>query len=190
MAIYHLHVKVIGRKAGSSAVASAAYRSASRLRDHRFDRSHEFSAKRSVIRSEELSPEGGPEWSDRERPWHDVEVCELSKDAQLSHEVECIPPREMTQVHGIRDFVQAEFVGTQAIAAPLASMSFLHVMKSTGTVEDRDLEREDIRNLLMVTVEVAVQCKLVKNPRHRKSISISNERSVHTQRKEEPPGLI
>jgi diadenosine tetraphosphate (Ap4A) HIT family hydrolase len=26
MAIYHLHVKVIGRKAGSSAVASAAYR--------------------------------------------------------------------------------------------------------------------------------------------------------------------
>jgi hypothetical protein len=33
MAIYHLHVKVIGRKSGSSAVASAAYRSASRLRD-------------------------------------------------------------------------------------------------------------------------------------------------------------
>ena len=31
MAIYHLHVKVIGRKSGSSAVASAAYRSASRL---------------------------------------------------------------------------------------------------------------------------------------------------------------
>ena len=28
MAIYHLHVKVIGRKSGSSAVASAAYRSA------------------------------------------------------------------------------------------------------------------------------------------------------------------
>jgi len=37
MAIYHLHVKVIGRKAGSSAVASAAYRSASRLRDERIE---------------------------------------------------------------------------------------------------------------------------------------------------------
>jgi hypothetical protein len=35
MAIYHLHVKIIGRKSGSSAVASAAYRSASRLRDDR-----------------------------------------------------------------------------------------------------------------------------------------------------------
>ena len=33
MAIYHLHVKVIGRKSGSSAVASAAYRAGSRLRD-------------------------------------------------------------------------------------------------------------------------------------------------------------
>jgi hypothetical protein len=49
MAIYHLHVKVIGRKAGSSAVASAAYRSASRLRDDRLDRSHDFSNKRGVV---------------------------------------------------------------------------------------------------------------------------------------------
>src|SRR5664279_4250546 len=31
MAIYHLHVKVIGRKSGSSAVASAAYRAGARL---------------------------------------------------------------------------------------------------------------------------------------------------------------
>ncbi|CUX53612.1 hypothetical protein AGR7C_Lc20026 [Agrobacterium deltaense Zutra 3/1] len=38
MTIYHLHVKVIDRKAGSSAVASAAYRSASRMRDERLDR--------------------------------------------------------------------------------------------------------------------------------------------------------
>ena len=45
MAIYHLHVKVIGRKAGSSAVASAAYRSASRLRDERLDRSQVSSKK-------------------------------------------------------------------------------------------------------------------------------------------------
>src|SRR6185312_15725721 len=65
MAIYHLHVKVIGRKAGSSAVASAAYRSASRLRDERLERNHDFSAKRSVVHSEVLLPENAPEaWSD------------------------------------------------------------------------------------------------------------------------------
>lgn len=67
MAIYHLHVKVIGRKAGSSAVASAAYRSGSRLRDERLDRSHDFSAKRGVVHSEVLLPDNAPDvWSDRE----------------------------------------------------------------------------------------------------------------------------
>ena len=77
MAIYHLHVKVIGRKSGSSAVASAAYRSGSRLRDERLDRSHDFSAKRGVVHSEVMLPENAPEaWSDRERLWNDVEAFE------------------------------------------------------------------------------------------------------------------
>ena len=79
MAIYHLHVKVIGRKSGSSAVASAAYRSGSRLRDERLDRSHDFSAKRGVVHSEVVLPENSPEaWSDRERLWNDVEVRHIS----------------------------------------------------------------------------------------------------------------
>ena len=68
MAIYHLHVKVIGRNSGSSAVASAAYRSALRMRDDRLDRSHDFSGKRGVVHSEVMLPEHAPEaWSDRER---------------------------------------------------------------------------------------------------------------------------
>ncbi len=120
MAIYHLHVKVIGRKSGSSAVASAAYRSASRLRDERLERSHDFSAKRGVIHSEVLLPEEAPEaWSDRERLWNDVEAFEVRRDAQLAREVEFALPREMTQAQGIelaRDFVQAEFVDQGMIA--------------------------------------------------------------------------
>ena len=120
MAIYHLHVKVIGRKAGSSAVASAAYRSASRLRDDRLERSHDFSNKRGVVHSEVMLPEDAPEqWSDRERLWNDVEAFEVRKDAQLAREVEFALPREMTQAQGIelaRDFVQAEFVDQGMIA--------------------------------------------------------------------------
>jgi Ti-type conjugative transfer relaxase TraA len=120
MAIYHLHVKVIGRKSGSSAVASAAYRSASRLRDERLDRSHDFSAKCGVVHSEVLLPENAPEaWSDRERLWNDVEAFEVRKDAQLAREVEFAIPREMTQAQGIelaRDFVQTEFVDRGMIA--------------------------------------------------------------------------
>lgn len=120
MAIYHLHVKVIGRKVGSSAVASAAYRSASRLRDDRLERSHDFSNKRGVVHSEVMLPEDAPEqWSDRERLWNDVEAFEVRKDAQLAREVEFALPREMTQAQGIelgRDFVQAEFVDRGMIA--------------------------------------------------------------------------
>src|SRR5579859_3127259 len=120
MAIYHLHVKVIGRKSGSSAVASAAYRSASRLRDERLDRSHDFSAKRGVVHSEVMLPENAPEaWSNRERLWNDVEAFEVRKDAQLAREVEFALPRELTQAQGIqlaRDFAQSEFVDRGMIA--------------------------------------------------------------------------
>ena len=120
MAIYHLHVKVIGRKSGSSAVASAAYRSGSRLRDERLDRSHDFSAKRGVVHSEVLLPENAPAvWKDRERLWNDVEAFEVRKDAQLAREVEFAIPRELTQAQSIelaRDFAQAEFVGLGMIA--------------------------------------------------------------------------
>src|ERR1700751_174436 len=120
MAIYHLHVKVIGRKSASSAVASAAYRSASRLRDERLDRSHDFSAKHGVVHSEVMLPEYAPEaWSDRERLWNDVEAFEVRKDAQLAREVEFAIPREMSERDGFelaRDFVPGEFVDRGMIA--------------------------------------------------------------------------
>src|SRR5579859_6343896 len=120
MAIYHLHVKVIGRKSGSSAVASAAYRSASRLRDERIDRSHDFSGKRGVVHSEVLLPENAPEeWGDRERLWNDVEAFEIRKDAQLARELEFAIPREMSEAQGIelaRDFVRREFADEGMVA--------------------------------------------------------------------------
>src|SRR6202012_3294980 len=110
MAIYHLHVKVIGRKSGSSAVASAAYRSASRLRDDRLERRHDFFGKRGGVHSELMLPEHAPEaWSDREQLWNDVEAFEVRKDAQLAREVEFAIPREMGERDGIelaRDFVR------------------------------------------------------------------------------------
>ncbi|MGJ5220810.1 Ti-type conjugative transfer relaxase TraA [Bradyrhizobium oligotrophicum] len=120
MAIYHLHVKIIGRKAGSSAVASAAYRSGSRLRDERLGREQDFSAKRGVVHSEVMLPENAPKaWSDRERLWNDVEAFEVRKDAQLAREVEFALPRELTEAQGIelaRDFARGEFVDVGMVA--------------------------------------------------------------------------
>ena len=45
MAIYHFSAKVISRANGSSAVGSAAYRSAQKLHDQRLDRNHDFTNK-------------------------------------------------------------------------------------------------------------------------------------------------
>jgi len=120
MAIYHFSVQVIGRAAGRSAVAAAAYRSASRLRDDRMGRDQDFSAKRGVVHSEVMLPENAPEeWNDRERLWNDVDTFEKRKDAQLAREVEFAIPREMTQAQGVelaRNFVAREFVDQGMIA--------------------------------------------------------------------------
>ncbi len=120
MAIYHFSAKVISRASGSSALAAAAYRSASRLHDQRLDRHHDFSNKAGVVHSEVLLPEGAPEHlSDRERLWNDVEAAEKRIDAQLAREVEFALPRELDEAEGIplaRDFVTREFVSRGMIA--------------------------------------------------------------------------
>ena len=120
MAIFHFSAKVIGRGAGSSAVASAAYRSASRLHDERLDRHHDFSDKAGVVHSEVVLPDGAPEhFGEREKLWNAVEAAELRKDAQLAREIEFAIPRELDQHSGIslaRDFVQREFVEKGMIA--------------------------------------------------------------------------
>ncbi len=120
MAIYHLSAKVIGRANGSSALASAAYRSASRLYDQRLDRHHDFSNKSGVIHSEVMAPAGVPEHlRERESLWNAVEAAEKRKDAQLAREIEFALPRELDQSQGIdlaRDFVEREFVARGIIA--------------------------------------------------------------------------
>lgn len=120
MAIYHFSAKVVSRAAGASALAAAAYRSASRLHDERLDRHHDFSNKAGVIHSEVMLPDGAPEHlSDRERLWNEVESAEKRIDAQLAREVEFAIPRELSPEMGIslaRDFVEREFVGLGMVA--------------------------------------------------------------------------
>ncbi len=120
MAIYHFSAKVISRANGSSAVASAAYRSASELHDDRLGRNHEFTNKAGVVHSEIMLPEGAPErLNDREGLWNEVEAGEKRKDAQLAREVEFSIPRELNQQQGIelaRDFVNKQFVERGMVA--------------------------------------------------------------------------
>ncbi len=154
MAIYHFSVKVISRANGSSAVASAAYRSASRIRDERLERCHDFTNKPGVVHSEIMLPDGAPEeLRDREVLWNTVEAGEKRKDAQLSREVEFAIPREMSQAQGVelaREFVQRTFVdqgmvadlnvhwdvGADGLAKPHA-----HVMLSMREVGEEGVRR-------------------------------------------------
>ena len=120
MAIYHFSAKVISRANGSSALASAAYRSAGRLYDERLDRHHDFTGKSGVVHSEVLTPENVPdELHYREQLWNAVEAGEKRRDAQLAREIEFAIPRELDQSQGIelaRDFVRDEFVSRGMIA--------------------------------------------------------------------------
>ena len=120
MAIYHFSAKVISRASGSSALAAAAYRSASRLHDQRLDRHHDFSNKAGVIHSEVMLPDGAPEHlADREKLWNEVEAAEKRIDAQLAREIEFAIPRELSPEMGIalaRVFVRDEFVSRGMIA--------------------------------------------------------------------------
>ena len=164
MAIYHFSAKIISRAAGSSALAAAAYRSASRLYDQRLDRHHDFSNKAGVIHSEVLLPEGAPEQLlDRQALWNAVEAVEVRKDAQLAREVEFALPRELDQAEGIRlarDFVSREFVARGMVAdlnvhwdvgADGEPKPHAHVMLSTREVGEhgfgpkvRDWNRTDL----------------------------------------------
>ena len=120
MAIYHFSAQVISRASGRSAVAAAAYRSASELFDARAERAHDFSGKEDVVHSEVLLPEGAPErMSDRAMLWNEVEASEKRKDAQLAREVEFALPRELSREQSIqlaREFVSEQFVSRGMIA--------------------------------------------------------------------------
>lgn len=120
MAIYHFSAKVIARSAGRSAVAAAAYRSASRLYDERTERPCDYSRKSGVLHSEIIAPAHAPErWQDRQALWNEVEWGEKRKDAQLAREIEFALPREISPDDGIelaRSFVQSEFVDRGMVA--------------------------------------------------------------------------
>jgi len=120
VAIYHLSAKVIGRSAGRSAVAAAAYRAAEELQDERLGRAHNFTNKAGVIHSEILLPDRAPaRLADRATLWNEVEATEKRKDSQLAREVEIALPRELTKAQAIglaQDFVREQFVARGMVA--------------------------------------------------------------------------
>lgn len=113
--LYHIHAKVLSRSAGHSAVAAAAYRSASRLWDERAHEWRDYDRRGDSVREAHVElPDGAPErFRDRETLWNEVERCEKRRDAQLCREVEFALPRELgrdAQRELARAYVREQFV--------------------------------------------------------------------------------
>jgi ATP-dependent exoDNAse (exonuclease V) alpha subunit len=120
VAIYHLSAKVIGRGAGRSSVAAAAYRSGERLIDERTGLVHDYSRRRGEIECWIQAPENAPEWArDREELWNRVEASEKRRDSQLCREAEVALPKEISreqQDELVREFVREQLVSRGMVA--------------------------------------------------------------------------
>lgn len=120
MAIYHFSGTIISRSQGRSAVACAAYRSAEKLQDEKYVRSHDYTHKQDVAHTEIILPDNAPSWmADREKLWNAVELNEKRKDAQLAREFNFALPRELTLEQNTelaKDFVKEAFVSKGMVA--------------------------------------------------------------------------
>ncbi|ADY65773.1 Ti-type conjugative transfer relaxase TraA [Agrobacterium tumefaciens] len=98
MAIYHLSTKPVSRSSGRSAVASAAYRCAVLLVNHRDGLVHDFTRKEGVEHNEIVLPDGlSADWAlDRSALWNAAEFAEKRKDARVAREFEIALPHELS----------------------------------------------------------------------------------------------
>jgi hypothetical protein len=114
MAIFHMHIQIITRGAGKSAVAAAAYRSGETLTNERDGVTHDYTRKSGIFHSEILLPKNAPaEYAERSILWNSVKKAERYKTAQLAREIEIALPRELSHEESIslaRRFVKETFV--------------------------------------------------------------------------------
>lgn len=120
MAIAFVAAQVIGRSAGRSSVAAAAYRAGTRLTDARTGEIHDFTKRAGVRESFILAPAAAPGWMrDRAALWNGVEAAEKRKDAQLARELVVALPHELDAAARrelLVDFVQTAFVSEGMVA--------------------------------------------------------------------------
>lgn len=109
MAVYRCEVRRFSRSAGQSAVASAAYRTADRVRQEK-NGAHQPEAKvhdyrrraPGVAYRETMAPEHAPEWAtERGRLWNEAERAENRKNSVTAREALVSLPHELDDVQRI-----------------------------------------------------------------------------------------
>ena len=134
MATYHLSVHTIGRSAGRSATAAAAYRAGEALTDARTGEHHDYTRKQGVLHCEILLPGGG--MIERSTLWNAIELHHKRGDAVLAREVEVSLPIELSPAQ--RQTLVVGFARELAERYSVAADVALHAPRS---VTDRTLEK-------------------------------------------------
>lgn len=120
MAQYRLEKSIIQRSEGQSAVASAAYRSRTRIHDERLDKTFDWSDREDLLHSEIMLPEGAPErFKDRGVLWNELEKKVRRKDGQLAYDFTMNLPHELDAEDGIelaRKYLKERYVDAGNIA--------------------------------------------------------------------------
>ena len=160
MSLYHLNVSSIGKSGGSSAVASAAYRSCSNLAQVIIDKetglevelNHNYSNKGGLAYSNIFAPDFVDNWCiDRNKLWQNVEEREVRVNACYARDIKLALQIEFTLEENIQvlsEFVQEMFVSEGIIADTNIHIDNMnnphaHIMLTTRHLiynEDNNLE--------------------------------------------------
>lgn len=100
MTMVHIATKAISRKAGQSAVASAAYRSGDVLDDAKYGKTHDYSKKSGVMSSDIVLPFSLKALGvsvDRETLWNTAEAAETRSDSRVAREWLINLPHELSE---------------------------------------------------------------------------------------------
>ena len=97
MASFHLAVKTVGRSAGRSATAAAAYRAGVEIADERSGLVHDYTRKQGIEHREIVAPADAPDWvHDRSALWNAAEQAETRKNSTVAREYEIALPSELS----------------------------------------------------------------------------------------------
>jgi MobA/MobL family len=152
MALYHLSVKPVSRKAGRSATAAIAYRTADRIRDLTTDEVFDYTRKRGVEHTEIVLPREAARqdinWArDRQALWNAAEMAENRSNSRVAREYEIALPHELNKAQRVelvrafsKDLADRYGVGVDfAIHAPHRSGDernhHAHILTTTRRIE-------------------------------------------------------
>lgn len=127
MALYHLHLGVIGRSKGKSAVAAAAYRAGERIVNETDGIIHDYRNKGKsamkggqILYNEIMTPKEVPDWArNRATLWNEVEKKENRKNSQFAKDMDIALQKELSlqdNIECVKNWIGKNFIEKGLVA--------------------------------------------------------------------------